>query len=144
MDSEVLKESSSANKKSFEDQTRAGDASSQIKGVADHEKDINDELTVENMFRVFDKEAGAMVDIREIMDINEEDFKENPELLNIIRQMNQSNPIEDSKQSSSSKFDESQMSMSNPQYYISHSKPTSVTIGSNLDYSYAANNRGVS
>ncbi len=107
MDSEVVKESSSANKKSFEDQTRDADVTSQIKGVADHEKDINDELTVENMFRVFDKEAGAMVDIREIMDINEEDFKENPELLNIIRQMNQSNPIEDGKQSSSSKFDES-------------------------------------
>ena len=99
MDTEVLKESSSANKKSFENQrhTRVADLPSQSKVVADHEKDINDELTVENMFRVFDKEAGAMVDIREIMDVNEEDFKENPELLNIIRQMNQSNPIEDAK-----------------------------------------------
>ena len=143
MDTQVAKEISSANKRSFEDETRDGDVPPHSKVVADHEKDINDELTVENMFRVFDKEAGAMVDIREIMDINEEDFKENPELLNIIRQMNQSNPIEDAKQSSTSKFDESQMSMSNPQYYISHSKPTSVPIGSNLDYSYAAS-RGVS
>lgn len=99
MDTEVLKESSSANKKSFEDQhnSRVADLPSQFKVIPDHEKDINDELTVENMFRVFDKEAGAMVDIREIMDVNEEDFKENPELLNIIRQMNQSNPIEDAK-----------------------------------------------
>ena len=143
MNSEVVNQSSSANKRSFEDHTRDAEAPSQSKAVADHEKDINDELTVENMFRVFDKEAGAMVDIREIMDINEEDFKENPELLNIIRQMNQSNPIEDAKQTSTSKFDESQMSMSNPQYYISHSKPTSVPIGSNLDYSYAAS-RGIS
>ena len=107
MDTQVAKEISSANKRSFEDETRDADVSSQKKVVADHEKDINDELTVENMFRVFDKEAGAMVDIREIMDINEEDFKENPELLNIIRQMNQSNPIEDAKQTSTSKFDES-------------------------------------
>jgi len=98
MNSEVVNQSSSANKRSFEDHTRDAEAPSQSKAVADHEKDINDELTVENMFRVYDKEAGAMVDIREIMDINEEDFKENPELLNIIRQMNQSNPIEDAKQ----------------------------------------------
>jgi Ca2+-binding EF-hand superfamily protein len=98
MNSEVVNQSSSANKRSFEDHTRDAEAPSLSKVVADHEKDINDELTVENMFRVFDKEAGAMVDIREIMDINEEDFKENPELLNIIRQMNQSNPIEDAKQ----------------------------------------------
>ena len=99
MDTQVAKEIPPANKRSFEDETRDADVpSSQSKVVADHEKDINDELTVENMFRVFDKEAGAMVDIREIMDINEEDFKENPELLNIIRQMNQSNPIEDAKQ----------------------------------------------
>lgn len=97
MDTQVAKEISSANKRSFEDETRDAEVPSQTKVVADHEKDINDELTVENMFRVFDKEAGAMVDIREIMDINEEDFKENPELLNIIRQMNQSNPIEDAK-----------------------------------------------
>ncbi len=88
--------------------------------VPDHEKDINDELTIENMFRVFDKEAGAMVDIREIMDFTEEDFKENPELLNIIKQMNETNPV--SNPATKTKYEETEMSMSNPTYYISHSK----------------------
>lgn len=45
------------------------------------------------MFQVFDKDAGAMVDVREIMDFTEEDFKENPELLNLIKQMNETNPV---------------------------------------------------
>jgi hypothetical protein len=73
------------------------------------------------MFRVFDKDAGAMVDVREIMDFTEEDFKENPELLNIIKQMNETNPVSNPVLTQS-KFDESEMSMSNPTYFISHSK----------------------
>ena len=59
-----------------------------------HLRDINDELTIENMFMVYDKNAGAYVDVREIMDFTEEDFKENPELLDIIKQMNESNPVQ--------------------------------------------------
>ncbi len=46
------------------------------------------------MFRVYDKEAGEFMDVREIMDFTEEDFKENPQLLNIIKQMNETNPVD--------------------------------------------------
>jgi hypothetical protein len=109
--------------------------------VPEHLRDINDELTIENMFMVYDKKAGAYVDVREIMDITEEDFKENPELLDIIKQMNETNPVLNT--ATSIKPDESEMSMSNPEYYISHSKQMSVPIGSKLDISYAAS-RGVS
>ncbi len=90
---------------------------------------------------VYDKNAGAYVDVREIMDFTEEDFKENPELLDIIKQMNENNPVQNPN--ASSRPDESEMSMSNPDYYISHSKQMSVPIGSKLDISYAAS-RGVS
>lgn len=65
------------------------------------------------MFRVFDKDAGAMVDVREIMDITEEDFKENPELLNILKQMNETNPV-NLNFSMSMPSQEPEMSMSNP------------------------------
>ncbi len=41
------------------------------------EKDINDQLTIENMFKVYDKDAGTFVDLREIMDLAEDDFKDN-------------------------------------------------------------------
>ena len=129
-------------RKSFEaDESANKQANSLRDGVADHEKDINDELTIENMFRVFDKDAGAMVDVREIMDFTEEDFKENPELLNIIKQINETNPVANVQPTT--KFDESEMSMSNPQFYISHSKQMSVPIGSKLDLSLAMG-RGVS
>ena len=40
----------------------------------EQEKDINDELTLESMFLVYDKDAGTFLDVREIMDLNEDDF----------------------------------------------------------------------
>ena len=46
-------------------------------GKEEPEKDINDELTIESMFSVYDKDAGAFLDVREIMDLTEEDFKDN-------------------------------------------------------------------
>lgn len=57
------------------------------------EKDINDELTIENMFKVYDKDAGTYMDVREIMDLAEDDFKDNMQVLEILKQMNASNPI---------------------------------------------------
>jgi hypothetical protein len=49
------------------------------------EKDINDELTIENMFKVYDKDAGTYMDLREIMDLAEEDFKDNTHVLEILK-----------------------------------------------------------
>lgn len=34
-------------------------------------------FTIESMFMVFDKDAGTYVDLREIMDFPEEEYKEN-------------------------------------------------------------------
>lgn len=57
------------------------------------EKDINDELTIESMFSVYDKDAGAFLDVREIMDLTEEDFKDNQQVQGILKMMNESKPI---------------------------------------------------
>jgi hypothetical protein len=32
------------------------------------------------MFQVYDKDAGTFMDVREIMDLNEEDFKDNEQI----------------------------------------------------------------
>ena len=46
------------------------------------------------MFRVFDKDAGTFMDVREIMDFTEEDFKDNIQIQGILKMMNESNPIQ--------------------------------------------------
>jgi hypothetical protein len=45
------------------------------------------------MFRVFDKDAGAFMDVREIMDFREDDFKDNQQMQTILKMMNETNPI---------------------------------------------------
>jgi hypothetical protein len=40
------------------------------------------------MFKVFDKDAGARLDVREIMDFSEDDFKDNFQVQSIIKMMN--------------------------------------------------------
>lgn len=57
------------------------------------EKDINDELTIESMFKIYDKDLDAYMDVREIMDFSEEDFKDNAQITQILKMMNENNPI---------------------------------------------------
>lgn len=49
---------------------------------------LNDELTIESMFQVYDKDAGAFMDVREIMDFEESDFENNEEAKKILDYMN--------------------------------------------------------
>ncbi len=58
------------------------------------EPNYNEELTIEGMFQVFDKDAGTFMDVREILDIREEEFKENKEIVQILRDMNTKNPVQ--------------------------------------------------
>lgn len=82
------------------------------------EKDINDELTIESMFNVYDKDAGTFMDVREIMDFSEEDFRDNHQVHGILKMMNESNPIQQLPQISQ---DPSMMDMSMPtKYFISN------------------------
>jgi len=53
--------------------------------VSNKDEDISAHLTIENMFRVYDKDAGTYVDLREIMDIQEDDFKENYQVAQILK-----------------------------------------------------------
>ena len=61
----------------------------------DSKVDKQDEkFSIESMFRVYDKDAGTYVDLREIMDFSEEDFKENKEVSQILKQINDTNPVQ--------------------------------------------------
>ena len=44
------------------------------------ERNLNDELTIESMFQVYDKDAGTFMDVREIMDFTDSDFKDNKQI----------------------------------------------------------------
>ena len=48
----------------------------------------DDGITIDSMFKVIDGDTGERIDVRELLGLTEDDFKENPELLNIIRHMN--------------------------------------------------------
>jgi hypothetical protein len=56
-------------------------------------KDINDELTIESMFKVFDSASGEMVDVRELLNLTEADFENNSNLQNILAYMNKKEPL---------------------------------------------------
>ena len=49
---------------------------------------LNDELTIESMFQVYDKDAGAFMDVREIIDFEEGDFQNNERVKKILDYMN--------------------------------------------------------
>lgn len=44
------------------------------------ERTLNDELTIESMFKVYDKDAGTYMDLREIMDLDPNDFSNSEDL----------------------------------------------------------------
>jgi hypothetical protein len=50
-------------------------------------------ITTESLFKVIDKDSGEAVDIRELLGITEEDFKNNPELAEVLRSMNAQEPV---------------------------------------------------
>lgn len=101
--------------------------------VPKDEKGATDEkFTIESMFSVYDKDAGTYVDLREIMDFSEEDFKENHQVAQILKQMNETNPVQQISIPPQMKFDESEMSVSQ-NYYISNTKLSSLPIKSQLD-----------
>jgi hypothetical protein len=53
----------------------------------------DDGITIDSMFKVIDGDTGEKIDVRELLGLTEDDFKENPELLNIIKHMNIKAPI---------------------------------------------------
>ena len=54
----------------------------------------DDGITTESMFRVVDGDTGERIDVRELLGLTEEDFKENPDLLQVLQHMNNIKPIE--------------------------------------------------
>lgn len=46
------------------------------------------------MFKVVDGDTGERIDVRELLGLTEEDFKENPELLKVLQHMNNIKPLE--------------------------------------------------
>lgn len=53
----------------------------------------DDGITTETMFKVVDGDTGERIDVRELLGLTEEDFKENPDLLNVLKHMNVKAPI---------------------------------------------------
>jgi hypothetical protein len=54
----------------------------------------DDGITTDTMFKVIDGDTGERIDVRELLGITEEDFKNNPELLNVLKHMNIKSPVE--------------------------------------------------
>jgi hypothetical protein len=40
---------------------------------------------MESMFRIYDKDMGTFMDVREIMDFTDDDFKDNEQILSILK-----------------------------------------------------------
>jgi hypothetical protein len=51
------------------------------------------------MFKVVDGDTGERIDVRELLGLTEEDFKENPDLLQILKHMNNIKPLENEEES---------------------------------------------
>lgn len=123
-------------RKSFE-QDLGEERKQELPGQAEEEpeKDINDELTIESMFMVFDKDAGTYMDVREIMDFTENDFKDNAQIQGMLKMMNESNPIQPPMYPPINPSDDPsvEMSMGPTKYYISNTKLSSVPISSRLE-----------
>ena len=54
----------------------------------------DDNITTESMFKVINGDTGEVVDVRELLGVTEDDFKNNPELLDALMHMNNIQPIE--------------------------------------------------
>jgi|DEB19_MinimDraft_2_1074335.scaffolds.fasta_scaffold118256_1 hypothetical protein len=51
------------------------------------------------MFKVVDGDSGESIDVRELLGLTEEDFKNNPDLLNILQHMNKKAPVQKDEES---------------------------------------------
>ena len=49
------------------------------------------------MFKIYDKDMGTCIDLREIMDIKEADLENNPSLQRVLEYMNKTEPIKKDK-----------------------------------------------
>ena len=47
------------------------------------------------MFKITDGDTGEKIDVRELLGITEEDFKNNPELLSVLKHMNLKMPVQE-------------------------------------------------
>lgn len=54
----------------------------------------DDGITTESMFKVVDGDTGERIDVRELLGLTEEDFRDNPDLLNVLQHMNNIKPLE--------------------------------------------------
>ena len=54
----------------------------------------DDGITTESLFRVVDGDSGKGYDVRELLGISEEEFKNNPELANALAYMNEIQPVD--------------------------------------------------
>jgi len=52
----------------------------------------DDGVTTESLFKVIDTNCGEAVDVRELLGLKEEDFQNNPELLEALKLMNIKDP----------------------------------------------------
>ena len=55
----------------------------------------DDAITTESLFKVLDAETGQWVDVRELLGLTEDDFKNNPDLMDYIKHMNTVKPLEE-------------------------------------------------
>ena len=54
----------------------------------------DDGITTESLFNVIDADSGQQIDVRELLGLSEEDFKNNPDLLNCLQHMNNLKPVD--------------------------------------------------
>ena len=54
----------------------------------------DDNITTESMFKVINADTGEAMDVRDMLGITEEEFKNNPDLLNALVHMNNIQPID--------------------------------------------------
>lgn len=55
----------------------------------------DENITTQSLFKVTDKDTGEVLDVRELLGITEEDFRENPELYEVMMQMKTEAPVDD-------------------------------------------------
>ena len=73
----------------------------------------DDGITTESMFKVIDSDTGEKIDVRELLGLTEEDFAENPDLLNVIQHMNKKAPIQPQEDPSGSGLSQKQRHFKN-------------------------------
>ena len=56
------------------------------------------EYRVKKVNKVVDGDTGESIDVRELLGLTEEDFKENPDLLMVLKHMNNIKPLEEEEE----------------------------------------------